>query len=98
MGVLTRDAATGALTQATDGTGCIVQSALAGCTTGTQLAGADAVTVSPDDSSVYVTSLVSNSVASFTRTATTGALAQKTGTSACVVFLLARSAARSPAR
>ena len=89
VGVLTRDASTGALTQATDGSGCIVQSALAGCTTGTQLAGADAVTVSPDDSSVYVTSLVSNSVASFTRTATTGALAQKTGTAACVVFLLA---------
>ena len=89
VGVLARDASTGALTQATDGTGCIVQSALAGCTTGTQLAGANAVAVSPDDSSVYVTSLTSNSVTSFTRTATTGALAQKTGTAACVVFLLA---------
>lgn len=89
LGVLARDPSTGALTQATDGTGCIVQSALAGCTTGTQLAGANAVTVSPDDSSVYVTSLVSNTVTSFTRAATTGALTQKTGTAACVVFLLA---------
>ena len=89
VGVLARDASTGALTQATDGTGCIVQSALAGCTTGTQLAGANAVAVSPDDSSVYVTSLTSDSVTSFTRTATTGALTQKTGTAACVVFLLA---------
>ena len=71
--MLARDASTGALTQATDGTGCIVQSALAGCTTGAQLAGANAVAVSPDDSSVYVTSLTSNSVTSFTRTATTGA-------------------------
>jgi DNA-binding beta-propeller fold protein YncE len=89
VGVLARDASTGALTQATDGTGCIVQGALAGCTTGTQLAGANAVTVSPDDGSVYVTSLVSNSVTSFTRAATTGALAQKAGTAACAVFLLA---------
>jgi fibronectin-binding autotransporter adhesin len=89
VGVLARDGSTGALSQATDGTGCIVQSALAGCTTGTQLGGANAVAVSPDDSSVYVTSLLSNSVTSFTRTATTGVLAQKTGTAACVVFLLA---------
>ncbi len=89
VSVLARDASTGALTQATDATGCIVQSALAGCTTGTQLAGANAVAVSPDDSSVYVTSLLSNSVTSFSRTPTSGALAQKTGTAACVVFLLA---------
>jgi DNA-binding beta-propeller fold protein YncE len=79
----------GALTQATDGTGCIVASALTGCTTGTQLSGANAVAVSPDDDDVYVTSLMSNSVTSFTRTATTGQLAQKTGTSACVVNVLA---------
>lgn len=89
VGVLARNASSGALTQATDGTGCIVQGALAGCTTGRQLAGANAVTVSPDDSSVHVTSLMSDSVTSFTRTAATGALAQKTGTAACVVFLLA---------
>ena len=79
VGVLARDASTGALTQATDGTGCIVQSALAGCTTGTQLAGANAVAVSPDDSSVYVTSLTSNSVTSFTRTATTGPSRRRPG-------------------
>jgi DNA-binding beta-propeller fold protein YncE len=89
IGVFTRDSSTGALTQATDGTGCIVDSALAGCTAGTQLGGANAVAVSPDDDDVYVTSLLSNSVTSFSRAPATGQLAQKPGTSACVVYLLA---------
>jgi DNA-binding beta-propeller fold protein YncE len=84
-----RNSSTGALTQATDGTGCIVSTALAGCTTGTQLAGADALAVSPNGASVYVTSLVSNSVTTFTRAANTGQLTQLTGTSACVINLLA---------
>ncbi len=47
------------------GRGCIVDAALAGCTTGVQLSGANAVAVSPDDDDVYVTSLLSNSVTSF---------------------------------
>ena len=84
-----RNSSTGALTQATDGTGCIVSTALAGCTTGVQLAGADAVAVSPDGASVYVTSLGSNSVTAFTRATNTGQLTQLTGTSACVINLLA---------
>jgi DNA-binding beta-propeller fold protein YncE len=83
-----RNSSTGALTQATDGTGCIVGTALTGCTTGTQLAGADAVAVSPSGTNVYVTSLVSNSVTTFTR-ASTGQLTQLTGTSACVINVLA---------
>jgi DNA-binding beta-propeller fold protein YncE len=83
-----RNSSTGALTQATDGTGCIVGTALTGCTTGTQLAGADAVAVSPNGTNVYVTSLVSNSVTTFTR-ANTGQLTQLTGTSACVINVLA---------
>ncbi len=88
VGVFTRDASSGALTQANDGSGCIVDSALAGCTTGTQLAGANAVAVSPSDGDVYVTSLFSNSVTSFTR-AGTGQLTQKSGTSACAIYVLA---------
>jgi fibronectin-binding autotransporter adhesin len=87
--VLTRNGSTGALAQATDGSGCIVAAALAGCTTGTQLAGANAVAVSPGGDTVYATSLTSNSVTSFTRTPSTGALAQQSGTSACVISLLA---------
>jgi DNA-binding beta-propeller fold protein YncE len=87
--VLDRDQATGALTQATDGSGCLVDVPLSGCTTATQLSGANAVAVSPDDGDVYVTSLLSNSLTSFTRTATTGELAQKDGTSACAIYVLA---------
>jgi DNA-binding beta-propeller fold protein YncE len=87
--VLDRDPATGALTQATDGSGCIVDADLTGCTTGAWLEGANAVAVSPDDADVYVTSLLSNSLTSFTRTPTSGDLAQKSGTSACVIYVLA---------
>jgi DNA-binding beta-propeller fold protein YncE len=87
--VFTRNPSTGGLAQATDGTGCIVDSPLAGCTTGTQLGGANAVAVSPDDDNVYVTSLVSNSLTTFDRAASTGQLTQQTGTSACVIYVFA---------
>jgi DNA-binding beta-propeller fold protein YncE len=84
-----RNSSTGALTQPTDGTGCIVAALLTGCTTGVQLAGADAVTVSPDGANVYITSALSNSLTTFTRSSTTGQLTQLSGTSACVINLLA---------
>jgi DNA-binding beta-propeller fold protein YncE len=84
-----RDPSTGALTQATDGSGCIVDSPLSGCTTGVELAGANAVTVSPNDEGVYVTSLFSNSVTSFTRSTGSTLVAQKEGTAGCLIFLRA---------
>jgi DNA-binding beta-propeller fold protein YncE len=84
----TRDTSTGALTQPTDGSGCITSTALVGCTLGTQLGGADAVAISPDDASVYVTSLTSNTVTTFSRSST-GQLAQLSGTSGCLINLLA---------
>jgi DNA-binding beta-propeller fold protein YncE len=87
--ILDRDPSTGALTQATDGSGCIADSASYGCTTGVWLEGANAVAVSVDDGDVYVTSLLSNSLTSFTRTPASGDLAQKTGTSACAIYVLA---------
>jgi DNA-binding beta-propeller fold protein YncE len=86
--VLARDPSTGALTQA-NGSGCIVNVALAGCTTGLELNGANAVAVSPGDDDAYVTSLFSNSVTAFTRAASSGGLTQKEGTSACLVWLRA---------
>jgi DNA-binding beta-propeller fold protein YncE len=89
VAVLVRDASTGGLTQATDGSGCIVSTPLAGCTTGAELNGADAVTVSANEKDVYVTSLFSQSVTSFTRTRHTGLLAQKPGTAGCTVFMRA---------
>jgi DNA-binding beta-propeller fold protein YncE len=78
----------GALTQAADGTGCTSSKTITGCTPGLQLDGADAVVVSPDNASVYATSLVSNAVASFSRSPA-GALTQLNGTSACVINVLA---------
>jgi DNA-binding beta-propeller fold protein YncE len=89
LDVLARDPSTGALTQATDGSGCFVNSALTGCTLGRQLGGADAVVVSPDGQSVYVTALSTNSIANFTRTRSTGRLAQASGTTGCAIYLLA---------
>jgi len=84
---LSRDPASGALAQAADGSGCIVEAALSGCTPGRELAGANAVAVSPDGDNVYVTSLLSNSVTAFDRAATSGALAQKEATNGCLIFL-----------
>jgi DNA-binding beta-propeller fold protein YncE len=87
---LSRNPSTGALAQATDGGGCIANlGALTGCTTGTELAGANAVAISPNDESVYVTSLFSNSVTSFTRTTGSTPVAQKPGTAGCLIFLRA---------
>ena len=87
MVTLARNPPTGALAQAGDGTGCIVQSALAGCTLGRELSGANAVAVSPSGNGVYVTSLFSNSVTSFTRNGSTGALTQREGTGGCLIYL-----------
>jgi DNA-binding beta-propeller fold protein YncE len=84
-----RNSSTGALTQVTGGSGCIVGTALSGCNTGVQLSGPDALTVSPDGANVYVTSALSNSLTTFTRSSSTGQLSQLTGTSACVINLLA---------
>jgi DNA-binding beta-propeller fold protein YncE len=84
---LSRNPSTGALAQASDGSGCIVDSALTGCTLGRELSGANAVAVSPDDDGVYVTSLFANSVTSFNRTVSSGALSQKEGTGGCLIYL-----------
>lgn len=87
--VLSRDPSTGALTQPGGGSGCIVDVALTGCTTGVELNGANAVAISPDDDDAYVTSLFSNSVTSFTRSPASGNLTQKEGTTGCLVWLRA---------
>jgi DNA-binding beta-propeller fold protein YncE len=84
---LSRNPSTGALAQASDGSGCIVDSALTGCTVGRELSGANAVAVSPDDDDVYATSLFASSVTSFSRTASSGLLTQKEGTAGCLIYL-----------
>ncbi|MBS1882752.1 MAG: beta-propeller fold lactonase family protein [Actinobacteria bacterium] len=68
ISILQREAATGALTQATDGNGCIAVEAVAGCAQGYQFAGVNALVVSPKGGNVYATSLTSNSVTMFRRT------------------------------
>lgn len=79
----TRDAATGALTQA----GCISDDGGDGrpgsdglCTDGDVLAGADAIAISPDGRSVYVTAAAMSGIAVFDRDPDTGALTE----SSCV--------------
>jgi DNA-binding beta-propeller fold protein YncE len=85
--VLARDQSTGTLTQATDGSGCVANNALTGCTIGVQLSGANAVAFNPGGD-VYLTSLFSNSVTSFSRSSS-GGLTQKKGTFGCLVYLRA---------
>jgi fibronectin-binding autotransporter adhesin len=87
--VLYRDPTTGALSQATSGSGCIADAATTGCTTGLQLAGANAVATAASGNYVYATSLFSNSVTSFKPTEGTVGLAQKPGPSGCLIYLRA---------
>jgi fibronectin-binding autotransporter adhesin len=89
VAVLARDPSTGALAQPTGGSGCIVDVALTGCTTGFEVKGANAVAVSPGGKDVYVTSLFSNSVTSFTRAIPAGGLTQKPAPAGCLVWLRA---------
>jgi DNA-binding beta-propeller fold protein YncE len=89
VAVLGRDPSTGVLAQAGAGAGCISDAPLSGCTTGYEVEGANAVAVSPGGKDVYVTSLLSNSVTSFTRAVPAGGLTQKTGTAGCLVWLRA---------
>jgi fibronectin-binding autotransporter adhesin len=84
---LARDPSTGALTQLAAPNSCIADGPLAGCGEGRELGGANAVAVSPGGESVYVTSLLSNSVTVFDRTAGTSVLTQKEVTNACLIFL-----------
>ncbi len=75
ISILQREPATGALTQATDGNGCIAVEAVTGCAQGYQFSGVNALVVSPKGGNVYATSLTSNSVTMFRRTEA-GGLAQ----------------------
>ena len=84
VAMLNRDPATGALTQAADGSGCVTGTALAGCATGRAVAMADAVAVSADGRNVYVASFAAGAVASFARDAGTGALTQAAGAAGCI--------------
>jgi DNA-binding beta-propeller fold protein YncE len=84
-----RNTSTGALTQKPGTTGCIsdngADNSVPGrCTDGTALDGTFDVALSPGGETAYVGSAVSNAVTVFTRDTMTGALTQRSGTSACV--------------
>ncbi len=84
---LARDAAAGgALSRLPGGAACVADQPLASCTVGVELKGANAVATSPAGRDVYATSLFSNSVTSFGRSAA-GLLTQKPGTAACLIYL-----------
>lgn len=82
-----RNPVDGSLTQATDGYGCITTNTTAGCTTGREMEGANAVEVSPDDSDVYATSLLSSSVTAFDRSLEYGGIYQLAGSLGCMVWI-----------
>jgi DNA-binding beta-propeller fold protein YncE len=85
VAVFDRSTTTGALTQKTGTDACISETGTDGtCTDGVGLNQPVSVTVSPDGKSAYVASFSSNAVAVFDRNTTTGALAQKSGTEACI--------------
>ena len=90
IAVFDRDPATGALTQRAAAEGCIRQAAAGedGCAVGRALTGARGVAVSPDGTSVYVTSdsatASADGVAVFDRNTGTGVLTQKAGTEGCI--------------
>jgi DNA-binding beta-propeller fold protein YncE len=84
--VFDRDLTTGVLTQKAGLLGCISLDGTGGlCTPGVGLDEASGVAASSDGKSVYVASQgLSHAVAAFDRDASTGALTQKAGVSACV--------------
>ncbi len=78
--IFDRDGSTGALTQKPGTAGCISETGTFGaCLDGKALDSAETVTVSPDGTSVYVGSRLSDAIAVFDRNMATGELTQKAG-------------------
>ena len=77
--ILSRDRETGALSQGTGKNGCVTDAAVTGCALGYELAGANAVAVSPKGAGVYATSLFSDSVTTFHPTPGSVGLSQPPG-------------------
>ncbi len=93
VAIFDRDRRTGALTQKKGTAGCISDNGRGGipndpssgpCFDGKALKSASSVTVSPDGTSVYVTSRSSKAVAIFERDPDNGALTQKQGNAGCI--------------
>jgi len=80
-----RDSSSGALTQPTGTAGCIAEGAANGCATGTALGAPEGLAIASDGTAVYVAAALSNAVSVLARDTTTGALAQATDGSGCIV-------------
>jgi 6-phosphogluconolactonase (cycloisomerase 2 family) len=74
----------GSLAQPAGVAGCIATTAVAGCSTGSSLAGADAVAISPDGRFVYIAGGTADSLLTFSRDAATGRLTQLAGAAGCL--------------
>ncbi len=84
IGVFTRDATTGELTQLPGTDGCIDDTGASGCANGRSISESIFVRVSPDGRHVYATARKSHSVAVFARNPATGELTQLSGRAGCV--------------
>ncbi|MEI6688279.1 MAG: beta-propeller fold lactonase family protein [Thermoleophilia bacterium] len=83
--VFDRNATTGALTLKTGSAGCFANASLGSCTVLTgQLSAPQALAISPDGKNVYVVASTSETLVSFDRDTTTGALTQKAGADGCL--------------
>ena len=87
--VLTRDPSTGALTQATDGSGCIVNAPLTGCTTGIQLERRERRRGQPRRRRRLRDLADQQQRDQLQPHRDTGELTQQSGTSACAIYVLA---------
>jgi DNA-binding beta-propeller fold protein YncE len=84
VGVFRRDLDTGALSQATDTTGCIANGGAGGCASSHDLVSSRRAALSPDGGSLYVPGTGNNTIAVLDRDPESGALRQRTGAAGCV--------------
>jgi DNA-binding beta-propeller fold protein YncE len=85
IAIFDRDPSTGALTQKSGALGCIDETGASSCTVGpNQILGALAVTLSPDDKTLYVVSATRQAVTIYSRDTTTGDLAALPAPGGCV--------------
>jgi 6-phosphogluconolactonase (cycloisomerase 2 family) len=85
VAIFERDGATGALTQLSGPAGCVSQTGSGGaCADVRALGGAGGIALSADGAFAYVAAFGSDSVTTFSRDPTTGALTQLPGTAGCV--------------
>ncbi len=81
---LVRNTTTGAISQPAGTAGCISETGAGTCADGHGLSYPTGVAVSPDGKSVYVASIISDSLVRFNRNTTTGAISQPAGSAGCV--------------